>query len=56
MKAIPAISRGRLYGSETSRLPHFLDSRLTDDSDVSALSTNRPLPPGGFVVLISVRG
>jgi hypothetical protein len=34
-------------------LPHFLDSRLTDDGEVVSLTRRRPLP---FLVLISVRG
>jgi hypothetical protein len=50
-KAVPVTSCG------TSRLPHFLDSRLTDGSQVFSL-TRRPaaLYPGRFLVLISVRG
>jgi hypothetical protein len=43
-------------GCETSRLPHFLDNWLTDGSEVVSLSTSRPLRPGRFLVLISVRG
>jgi hypothetical protein len=39
-------------GCEMLRLPHFLDSWLTDDSEV----VGRPLPLGIFLVLISVRG
>jgi hypothetical protein len=34
------------------RLPHFLDSRFTDGGEV----VSHPLPPGIFLVLISVRG
>jgi hypothetical protein len=30
-KAIPVTGRGGPYGYETSRLPHFLDNRLTDE-------------------------
>jgi hypothetical protein len=41
---------------ETSRLPHFLDSRLTYGGVVAALLAGRPLPPRRFPVLISVRG
>jgi hypothetical protein len=33
-KAIPVTSRGGPWGCETSRLPHFLDSRLTDGDEV----------------------
>jgi hypothetical protein len=36
-KAIPASGRGGPYGSETSRLPHFLDNRLTDGGEVISL-------------------
>jgi hypothetical protein len=38
---------------ETSRLIHFLDSRLTDGCEVVSLTN--PLSPGRFLVLISVR-
>jgi hypothetical protein len=39
----------------TSRLSHFLESRLTDDSEVISL-TRRPslYPSGRFLALISV--
>jgi hypothetical protein len=33
-KAIPVTGRGGLYGCKTSRLPHFLDSQLTDGGEV----------------------
>jgi hypothetical protein len=33
-KAIPVTGRGGPYGCETSRLPHFLDNRLTDGGEV----------------------
>jgi hypothetical protein len=32
-KAIPAINRGGPQGCEMSRLPHFLDNRLTDGGE-----------------------
>jgi hypothetical protein len=51
-KAVPVTGRGGPQGCETSRLPLFLDSRFTDDGEVVSL----PLPPGKFLVLISVRG
>jgi hypothetical protein len=54
-KAIPATGHGGPQGCETSRLPHFLDNRLTDGGEVFSL-TCRPLPPGRFLVFISVRG
>jgi hypothetical protein len=37
-----------------SRLPYFLDNRFTDGCE--ALGADRHLPPGRFLVLISVRG
>jgi hypothetical protein len=32
--AIPVTGRGGPYGRETSRFPHFLDSRPTDGGEV----------------------
>jgi hypothetical protein len=56
-KAIPVTGRGGPYGSETSRLPHFLDNRLTDNSETVSLTSRPPFtPPGRFLVVISVRG
>jgi hypothetical protein len=56
-KVIPVTGREGPQGCETSRLPHFL---LTIGSQMaarlSALCTCRPLLPGRFLVLISVRG
>jgi hypothetical protein len=40
-KVIPVTGRGGPYGCETSRLPHSLDSRLTDGREVVSL-TRRP--------------
>jgi hypothetical protein len=40
-KAIPVTGRGGPYGCETSRLPHFLDNRLSDGGDVVSF-TRRP--------------
>jgi hypothetical protein len=42
-------------GCETLRFPHFLDNQITAVR-LSALCTGHPLPPGRFLVLISVRG
>jgi hypothetical protein len=39
-KVIPVKGRGSPQGCETSRLPHFLHDRLTDDGEVSL--TRRP--------------
>jgi hypothetical protein len=36
-KGIPATDREGPYGCETLRLPHFLNSRLTDGSEVASL-------------------
>jgi hypothetical protein len=41
-KAIPVIGRGGPYSCETSRLPHFLDTRLTGCGEVVS-PTCRPL-------------
>jgi hypothetical protein len=41
-KAIPVTGRGGLLGCETSRLPQFLDNRLTDGGEVVSLK-RRPL-------------
>jgi hypothetical protein len=37
-KAITLAGRGGPEGYETSRLPHFLDNRLTDGGEVSSLT------------------
>jgi hypothetical protein len=56
-KAIPVTGRGGPYGCETSRIPHFLDNRLTDGGKVVSLRRRPPFTPLGiFLVLISVRG
>jgi hypothetical protein len=36
-KAIPVTGREGPYGCETSRVPHFLDNRLTDGGEVDSL-------------------
>jgi hypothetical protein len=41
-KAIPVTGREGPYGCETSRLPHFLDKRLTDGGEIVSLM-RRPL-------------
>jgi hypothetical protein len=54
-KAVPVTDREGTYYCETSRLPHFLDTRLTDVDEVVSLTRRSPFTPGRFVVLISVR-
>jgi hypothetical protein len=41
-KAISVTGRGGPLGCDMSRLPHFLDNRLTDDGEVVSLM-RRPL-------------
>jgi hypothetical protein len=53
-KAIPVTGCGRLQGCNTSRLPHFLDNRLTDGGEVVSLTrwqtfTLRKIPSPRFV-------
>jgi hypothetical protein len=44
-KAIPVTGREGPYGCETSRLPHFLDTRLTDGGEVVSLTSWPPFTP-----------
>jgi hypothetical protein len=44
-KAIPVTGCGGLKGCETSRLPHFLDTRLTDGGEVVSLTRRLPFIP-----------
>jgi hypothetical protein len=41
----PVTGRGGPQGCETSRLPHFLDSRLTDGREVVSLTHRSPFTP-----------
>jgi hypothetical protein len=41
----PVTGREGPYGSETSRLPHFLDNRLTDGGKVVSLTRRLPFTP-----------
>jgi hypothetical protein len=53
-RAILVTSRGSTWYCETSRLPHFLDNRLTQmEVNLSALRTCRALPQERLLVLIS---
>jgi hypothetical protein len=54
-KATPVTGREGPWGCETSRLPHFLDNRLTDGDEVFIPTHRPPFTPGRFLVLISVR-
>jgi hypothetical protein len=54
-RAIPVTVCEGPQGCERLRLLHFLDNRLIDGCEVSL--TGRPsLPPGRFLVYVSVRG
>jgi hypothetical protein len=44
-KAVPITGRGGQLGCETSRLPHFLDNRLTDGGEVVSLTRQPPFTP-----------
>jgi hypothetical protein len=44
-KAIPVPGRGGPWGCETSRLPHFLDNRLTDGGEVVSPTHRPPFTP-----------
>jgi hypothetical protein len=55
-KGIPVTGCGGPKGCEESRLPHFLDIGSQMVVRLSALLASYPLPPGRFLVLISIRG
>jgi hypothetical protein len=55
-KPILVTVQGGPWGCEASRLPRFIDDRLTDGGEVVGLSTGRLLPPERCLVLIFVRG
>jgi hypothetical protein len=55
-KVIPVTGRGGPYACVTSRLPHFLDNRLTDSGEVLSLTRRPSFIPGTFLVLFPVRG
>jgi hypothetical protein len=42
---IPVTGRGGPYSCETSKLPHFLDNRITDDGEVVSLTRRAPFTP-----------
>jgi hypothetical protein len=44
-KAIHVTGHGNPYGCETSRLPHFLDNRLTHAGEVVSLKRRPPFNP-----------
>jgi hypothetical protein len=44
-KAIPVTGHEGPWGCETSRLPHFVDSRITDGGEVISLTHRPPLTP-----------
>jgi hypothetical protein len=43
--AIPVTGRGDPWGCETSRIPHFLENRLTDGGAVVSLTLRPSSPP-----------
>jgi hypothetical protein len=45
-KAMPVTGRGGPQGCETSRVPHYLDNRLTDGSEVVNI-TRQAMPVTG---------
>jgi hypothetical protein len=49
-KTIPVTGRGGLYVCETSRLPHFLDNRLTDGGEV----VSRTHLPRVFLTILKI--
>jgi hypothetical protein len=55
-KAIPVTGLGCPQGCETSRLPHFLDNRLTDGGEVVSLKHRPPFTPRKVPGTLSVRG
>jgi hypothetical protein len=56
-KAILITGRGGPYSCETLRIPHFLVRTIGSQMAVrSVLRADRPLPPGRFQILTSVRG
>jgi hypothetical protein len=44
-KAIPVTGREGPYGCEMLRVPHYLDSRLTDDGKVVSITCQPPFTP-----------
>jgi hypothetical protein len=44
-KAIPVAGYEGPWGRETLRLPHFLDSQLTDGDEVVSLTCRPPFTP-----------
>jgi hypothetical protein len=55
-KTVPVTGRGVLYDCEMLRIPHFLDSRLTNGSEAMSFTLRPLLNPGTFLVLIFARG
>jgi hypothetical protein len=42
IKFIPVTGRRGPYGCETSRLPHFINNRLTDGGEIVSLRRRQP--------------
>jgi hypothetical protein len=56
LESDPLADLGGPQGGQTSRLPYFLDNRLTDGGEVVILTRQQRLIPGSLLVHISVRG
>lgn len=55
-EANPGVSHRAPQSSETSRTPYGLENRFTNAGAIVSLTLRRPLPPGNFLIVISVRG
>jgi hypothetical protein len=52
IKAVLVTCGGDLLCSETSRLPHFPDNRLTDGGEVASRKFRLPSPPTRLLAVI----
>jgi hypothetical protein len=56
VKSILVIGRGGPYGCVASKLPHFVNNRLTDGDEVVSHMHRQPFTPWRYPVLIYIRG